>query len=116
MEFIDVLIKMEIDPQETIRRFCQNESMLKKYLLRFRDEATYPNLKRAIEEKDYKEIETCAHTLKGLSANLGMNNLSKRCAYIVDAVRNDTYDNLGELFAKVEEEYDRLTGCLKELE
>ncbi|WP_138262188.1 Hpt domain-containing protein [[Clostridium] hylemonae] len=115
MEFIDVLIKMEIDPQETIRRFCQNEAMLKKYLLRFGDEATYPNLVKAIEEKDHEEVEKCAHTLKGLSANLGMNKLSEKCAKIVSAMREGEYDKLDTLFPEVEAEYKRLNECLEEL-
>lgn len=115
MEFTDILARMEIDPQETIRRFCQNEVLLKKYLIKFSEEETYSKLKEAVENKKYDDIEVCAHTLKGLSSNLGMNKLSKYCAKMVDAVRGNTYDHMDEMFSDVEKEYERLTKCLEDL-
>lgn len=116
MEFIELLNKMEIDPDETIRRFCKNEGLLKKYLLKFSDEDTFWKLKKSVEDRDYEQIEMEAHTLKGVSANLGMKLLSSNCADMVNAVRSEEYRKLDDIFQMIEKEYDRLIRCLQEIE
>lgn len=114
MEFIELLDKMEIEQEETIRRFCNNESLLKKYLLKFPEEETFQRLKTAVNDKDFPQIESEAHTLKGLAANLGMKALSNYCAVIVSALRNnDSSKSVDDMFVQVEEEYNRLIQCLE---
>lgn len=116
MEFIELLNNMGIDPDETIRRFCQNEELLKKYLIKFADEDTFWKLKKSLENKDYAQTEMEAHTLKGVSANLGMEVLSSCCADIVSAVRNKEYEKLDDMFQKVEKEHERLLKHLPDIE
>ena len=73
-------------------------------------------LRAAVLENDAYSIETSAHSLKGSSANLGAQKLSKMCGVIVDMVRKNTIpDNLGELVAEIEKELSYTSKYLSNL-
>lgn len=116
MEFLGVLEKMGIDPEETIRRFCQNEELLKKYLIKFSGEETFAKLDKSVASKDFEGILEHAHTLKGLSANLGMKNLNQYSSQLVDNMRAERHDDCDEIFEKAKAEYERLVEQIKYLE
>ena len=73
-------------------------------------------LRAAVLVNDAYSIETSAHSLKGSSANLGAQKLSKMCGVIVDMVRKNTIpDNLGELVAEIEKELSYTSKYLSNL-
>lgn len=115
MELNKVLKTLEIDQEEVMRRFGNNESLLERFLIKFKDEPTFFKLKEAVANKNTEDIEITAHTLKGVSANFGMEKLRAVCDEMVRDIRNDKTDRLEELFKKAEEEYDRLIEGINEL-
>lgn len=100
------------DYDTVIQRFCNNEAMLSKFVLSFPDDPTYGNLTAAIESGDYQSIESQAHGLKGVSANLGFDKLMEACSKIVECVRKDETENIPQHFLKAKEEYEKILAEL----
>ena len=101
-----------MDLISSVERFGNNEMIFKK----FSEDKTYSILCEAIENKDYENIEKSAHTLKGISANLGLTNLQECSNEIVGAVRNKEFDNIYSLFDNLKNNYDIIIKNLSELD
>lgn len=78
---------IEIDITGSLARFSNYEPMYLKYLKRFLTEPTYDALLSAVAAQDFKGIECSAHTLKGISGNLGLTALFRDFDAIVQSVR-----------------------------
>lgn len=104
------------DVDSLMGRFGGNEGLLVKFLKKFPQDTSFNSLEKAMAAKEYEEIEHAAHTLKGVSANLGMENLSGNSAKLVEAVREHNYDLLDGLFQLVEAEYTRVIKNIEELD
>lgn len=78
---------IEIDIAGSLARFSNFEPMYLKYLKRFITEPTYDDLKAALASQDFKTIESTAHTLKGITGNLGLTALFNGFDNIVKDVR-----------------------------
>jgi len=96
------LKEIGVDVDGTISRFMDNSEIYIRFLNRFPDEDRITPIKEAVAEKDYEKLLSAAHKLKGVSANLGMNSLSKKAAEIVTKVRNGFYDGFEEDAAEAE--------------
>lgn len=117
MDLKKKLEKLSINVEESIMRFGGNEGLYQKFLIKFRDnDTTFSLLKQAVKNKDEQEIEIQAHTLKGISGNLGFANLMKECSDLVSEVRffaPVSDEKLSELYSKIELEYNKIIECLK---
>lgn len=102
--------------ETTLRRFSNNEALLKKFLCRFAEDPTFGELTKGIEDKDYEKILMQAHTLKGVGANLGFDQLSQECAEIVSAVREERYEDIQPFFERAQREYDSVIACVSKIE
>ncbi len=61
------------DIKSALCSFMGKEEMYEKYLIKFLEEdPNYDNLMTSLENKNYAEAFRCAHTLKGVSINLGL--------------------------------------------
>lgn len=105
-----------LDYEGIVARFCGMESLVIKFLKKFPDDPTFDSLTQAVEAKDYDAIEKSAHALKGVTGNLGLQELFAVNQKIVDAVRSGQYDVIPEYFRKDQEIYDNVMQCLKELD
>lgn len=88
-----------------LERFCNNESLLDKFVTMFPDEPVFHFLKEAVDTADYGAVENYAHALKGVAANLGFDGLQSACADIVLSVREGHPEDILELFEKAQKEY-----------
>ena len=55
---------LNIDLATTVARFGNNEMLFVRFIKKFPNDKTYSALCEAVENKDYKAIETSAHTLQ----------------------------------------------------
>ena len=111
----EILQDLGVDYETLLRRFSGNEAILRKFILKFPKDQTFPALQKQVEASAYQEIERSAHTLKGLSANLGFAQLSVYCADLVACVRGGDKEQTEALFDKVREEYERIVKGLSGL-
>lgn len=97
------------------KRFMNNHALIFRFMKRFLDDKNAEQIKTAITMQNYEDIYIHAHTLKGVSANLGLDYLSEACDDIVTYFRQDGMDILKyeKLYEKVIKEYDKAISCIK---
>ena len=86
---------------------------VRRFALKFLQDDSFPNLKKALEEKDAPTAFRAAHTLKGVCQNLGFDALYVLSSALTEALRGGSLDSADELFPPVEKEYQRVVEALK---
>lgn len=108
-----VAIKSEYQP--VMERFCSQEALLGKFILRFPEDKTFGEITAAVSDGDYPQVESRAHALKGVAANLGFEQLKEACGELVLCVRNDQPENIPGIFGRVETEYGIVCRAISEM-
>lgn len=116
MELSEFYQEIGVDVKDVVSRMGLTEKHLKKYLKKFMDNKEYDKLTLAVEEKDSYNAEWAAHTLKGVCANLGLNNLLEDFQEIVNSVRNEQTDRIPELYQTSSADYNHVMSLLKEVD
>lgn len=93
------------DVSGAMERFLDDEDLYEKCLLTFVDDESFAGLKEAIDNKDYEQAFNCAHTLKGVAANLGLTPLYDAIVGIVEPLRAKDYSDLDNQYAAVADAY-----------
>lgn len=76
------------DVQATLKRFMGNANMYMKFLKKFPADPNYQKLGESLEAGDYEEAFKCAHTLKGVAANLGLVPVQTIVSGLVEELRS----------------------------
>lgn len=118
MELTQALREANVDVEATLLRFANNQSLLIRFLKKFPQDPTYSELIQAAELLDLNGMEMLAHTLKGMSANLGFQELSDRNDALVRALREGTSEEaaLLPMVTSITEEYEKLVHIILRLE
>ncbi len=90
---------------EVIARLSKEERVVK-FLGKFDSTGDFGNLATALSDKDYETAFRCAHNLKGIALNLGLNNLHKSSDVLCEELRglNPTGD-VSAMFETVKKDY-----------
>lgn len=75
------------DVETVLKRFMGNEAMYIKFIKKFLDDKSYNDLLENITKRDYEEAFKSAHTLKGVTANLGIEPLREAASQITELLR-----------------------------
>lgn len=86
-EFKSRLVECGADVDTALGRFMGNESMYQKFLGRFLDDANYEKLGQYLQAGDYEEAYKCAHAMKGVTGNLGLDSLYHKVSDLVEELR-----------------------------
>lgn len=92
------------DLDSTLRRFS-SEEMLLRFIHRFTEEPSYATLRRAIEAGDVKGAFLAVHTLKGIAATLGFDDLASAASRLTEALRGASVLPDAVLVAAVDRAY-----------
>lgn len=111
-----LFMEVGADINIVIDRFAGNEKLLERFIRKFPEDNNFEELKKAVKDDDDPLIERAAHTLKGVSANLGFSALSEKCANIVQAVRQEKRDTIPAFFEELSIEYEKIVDCIKQLQ
>lgn len=76
-----------VDEKEVLSRFMGNEDLYRRILKKFLEDKSYQELKTSWEGEDYDMAFRAAHTLKGVSANLGLGQIRELSSVITDQLR-----------------------------
>ncbi len=104
-----------IDVVKTMERFMNNEELFIKFLKRFLDDNNYQDMRAAILDKDYEKAFNHAHTLKGLSANLGMNCIQHPVSDIVDKLRLNLHEDIAAEMEGLHNNYENICEIIRSL-
>ena len=64
--------------------------LIRRFIAKFLDDGSYPELCRAMEQGQTEESFRAAHTLKGVSANLGFDRLTASSGELTELLRGRT--------------------------
>lgn len=92
--FKSILEENGADVKSTLRRFMGNEGMYMKFLKRFPEDPNYQNLGVSLEAGNYEEAFRCAHTLKGVAANLGLVPVQTVVSGLVEELRSKSNEEV----------------------
>lgn len=89
-----------------------NEDIIRKFVLKFKDDDSYKNGKKALEENDIKSAFLYAHTLKGIAKNLGFARLGNAASDLTEALRNATVMPSEDIISAFEREYATVMAAI----
>lgn len=101
-----------IDLERTMARFVGDEQLYDTCLYSFFAGDDLNTLRDALRAGDYRAAFERAHSLKGVSGNLGLDPLYKKVCALVEPLRRGEYDNLDALYRDIESEMDHLRRLL----
>lgn len=101
-----------VEIPEVLERFVGDEEMYADCLALFATDKAFPELGYAIDAGDYKTAFEKAHSLKGVSANLGLQPLFEAVCSIVEPLRREETEGLKSLYDNVLAELDKVKTLL----
>ena len=101
------LERLGFDHDVTMERFMHNEELFFRCLKKFPNDANYKKLIEALEQDDVLGAFEAAHSIKGVTANLGLNNLFNEIKPMVEVLRKESLDIDGD-------NLERFRNCYKE--
>lgn len=105
-----------IDYDVVLSRLAGSEVLLYKYLKKFVEDRNYDELCQAVACKDYDTALKTAHSIKGMSINLGLEKLYELCAAIVTSIREEQTQKVEPLFNQLKVEYESIASQIERLE
>lgn len=95
------------DVDTAIKRFMGNEALYIKFLTKFEKDESFADIEKYVAEKNAEEIFKAAHTLKGVAANLGLDQIAQNASDVVEIFRGKAqFDDA---------DTDRLDGIMENL-
>lgn len=101
-----------VDTEGALRRFSGNSALYEKFLKKFLTDSTFSEIKKAFEEENRENALMATHTLKGVTANLGMDKMFHISSSMVDYIRADRFDEAARVYPELEKAYREICRIL----
>lgn len=101
-----------MDTDAALRRFAGSEDLYGNFLNKFPEDDNFSRIAPAMEKDDFETVLTAAHTLKGVSGNLGMTRLFNACSHTVALIRAGKYDEAKQSYSELKAAYNEVCGLL----
>ena len=115
MTFDEFVAEVGCDKQKTLSSFGGNEQLMIRILKKFPSDPSYSLLFESAEKGDVQQCEVHAHTLKGVAANLGLDEISAVCDTIVKNIRNGDTADLNALLGTLKPMYEKAINAIESL-
>lgn len=89
------------------------DSMIERFVMKFLDDPTMDNLRKAIAQGDVAVSFREAHTLKGVAANLAFTGLQKAASDLTEQLRPQQSPADAELMAGVEKAHGMVVDAIR---
>lgn len=109
----EFLAKSGINLTDGLIYFSENERLYEKYLFRFLEEPTFPELFKAIEEDRREDARRAAHSLKGITATLGFTSLNTAVKAQEFDFKNGRWEEGNQYTDELKKEYARIISVLR---
>lgn len=102
---------------EAMKRFMNSEQLWIKFLKKFKADASFEDLKKAIEEKDREKAFAAAHTLKGITGNLAMSRFNTLISEQTEHLRGEEsgFETAAAMMPQVKEMYEESVRLINEV-
>lgn len=91
----------------------RGERLVQKFVLKFLDDNSYDTFRGAMARKDYEEAFRAAHTIKGVSQNLGFTHLQESSSQMSDALRGGWTPKADDLVDRLEKDYTETMTAIR---
>ena len=109
----EFLAKSGINLTDGLVYFSENERLYEKYLFRFLEEPTFPELFKAIEEDRREDARRAAHSLKGITPTLGFTSLNTSVKAQEFEFKNGRWEEGNQYTDELKKEYARVISVLR---
>lgn len=99
------------DYDGVVSRLRKNDRIAK-FVTMFADDPSYQNLISNMESQNWEEAFRAAHTLKGVSRDMGFITVSENASEVCEALRAENPDLAKELLPALQEEYTRVAEAI----
>lgn len=97
-----VLLKSKgVDVDKALERMKGNKDAYRSFLVEFFEDPDFEALDESLDRQDAKEAFEYAHGLKGMAANLGLEQIYSAICVLVEILRQGTVDGAREAYDKV---------------
>ena len=107
------------DYADVLSRLMTEERVLK-FVRRFPEDASFNELRAALDSGNTETAFRAAHTLKGIAQNLGFTALYKASDELTEALRPGSEDDIKAdipaLFSRTSEEYEKVVAAIAEIQ
>ena len=111
---MEQLKSLGVDIDETMERFVGNEELFFKCLKKFPTDKNYVLLLDAIKDGNSEDAFEAAHALKGVSANLGLNDLYNEVKVITEVFRAGRMDYDAGNLENIKHQYKRVLNMIED--
>ncbi len=113
----DKLMTVGVDYDSVLKRFMGKEEFYLRMLKKFLNDKNYGELRQAVDDKNWSDAFTYAHTVKGLCGNLGLGGIMDYAAPLTEELRSEPYDEESILnyMKHVTRAYDKTVEVIKSL-
>ena len=105
-----------MDVTGTLARFGGNEALMMRFLLSFPNDKTMGVLRDAMASGDREAQKVSAHSLKGLSGNLGLTPVFEASSAMMNALRASADTDVTDLFETLDQAYQVAIDMLATLQ
>jgi len=106
---------MGADYEDVMRRLV-SEERVKKFLGKLLEDQSFSHLTEAMENGDLEKGFQVAHSLKGISLNLGLTPLAESSSKLTEALRKlEMNKDIGPLFEETRNTYEDMAAAVEAL-
>lgn len=111
-DFFDVLKRQGVDVDKALERMKGNREAYKAFLAEFFEDPDFDALLESIESGNVREAFDCAHGLKGMAANLGLDCVHAPLSVLVEILRKGVLEGAAEAYEEIIEVSERIKALL----
>ena len=112
-EVLEKLRAWGCDLDGALERFLGDEELYKSCLPMVAEDESFDGLKEALAEDERKKAFDCAHTLKGVCANMGITPMFDTVEKIVEPLRAGINDGLMPVYEELSREREHLRSIIR---
>lgn len=102
-----------VDVDGTLRRFCGNEVLYRRFLMKFLEDKTFEEICPKIDQGEADKAFQLVHTLKGVTGNLGLTRLYEASISTTEFLRVGDHGGAVASYAELKEAYDEIVALLR---
>lgn len=95
-----------------VNRLGGSPELVVRFLSKFRSDSSFADLSAALAKNDTDIAFRAVHTLKGVCANLGFDNLFEKASTVTELLRGGDLDSAKLAFPELTEEYQKTIDAL----
>ena len=100
----------------TLKKRLPNDSLIKRFITKFLDDSSYSELCDALQKGQRDEAFRAAHTLKGVCANLGFDQLENSASALTELLRPKDIgipEEAVSMMKDVKHDYEMTVGAIR---